>query len=131
MFSTNTQFSFNIPEYFIVSFNDIPKVCRVLNGGIPQLDAGGATLLEGLLQKKRLKDWVQLLSNIFKQNLKCKHTYLLLFIKLICNEHSIYSTYKSTNTTFIYLYNLFLIIYTHWLAKLDAIFQCSDKVRVR
>lgn len=44
----------------------IPEVSRILDGGITKLNAGGATLLECLLEEKWFKDWVQLLSNILQ-----------------------------------------------------------------
>ena len=45
------------------------EVLRVLYGGVTQLDAETATLLECLLQQQGLQDGIQLLLNVFKQHL--------------------------------------------------------------
>lgn len=44
------------------------EVLRVLNRTVSQLDADAPTLLEGLLQKERLKNWIQLLSDVLQKD---------------------------------------------------------------
>ena len=45
------------------------EVLGVLNGGVSQLDAQAAALLEGLLQQQGLQDRVQLFPYVLQQNL--------------------------------------------------------------
>ena len=47
-----------------------PEVERVLYGGITQLDAHGAALLEHLLEQERLQDRVELFLDILQENLQ-------------------------------------------------------------
>ena len=47
-----------------------PEVERVLYGGISQLDAHGAALLEHLLKQEGLQDRIELLLDILQENLR-------------------------------------------------------------
>ena len=44
----------------------LPEIFRVLNDAVSKFDADAAALFEGLFQKQRLQQWVQLLTNVFK-----------------------------------------------------------------
>ena len=43
-----------------------PEIFRVLNDAVSKFDTDAAALFEGLFQKQRLQQWVQLFTNIFK-----------------------------------------------------------------
>lgn len=65
------------------------EVLGVFDGGVSQLDAETATLLERLLQQQRLQDGVQLLSDVLQQHLKGQEqTFVLCFVQVQVDTNS-------------------------------------------